>query len=103
MHLNVCSELCMILQFCGLNSVTLTILWYDNFGENQTPLQRNGMAAITKIASPPIEFCNMPFGQFLKVAKKVMLPNQNFGPDFKVAKFAINRQILLPIDICGGD
>ena len=24
----------------------LTFLWYDNFGKNQTPLQRNGMAAI---------------------------------------------------------
>ena len=24
----------------------LTFLWYNNFGENQTPLQRNGMAAI---------------------------------------------------------
>ena len=26
----------------------LTILWYDNFGKNQTPLQRNGMTAIPK-------------------------------------------------------
>ena len=26
----------------------LTIIWYDNFGENQTPLQRNGMATITQ-------------------------------------------------------
>ena len=26
----------------------LTHLWYDNFGKNQTPLQRNGMAAIPK-------------------------------------------------------
>ena len=26
----------------------LTFLWYDNFGENQTHLQRNGMAAIPK-------------------------------------------------------
>ena len=25
-----------------------TILWCDNFGEKQTPLQRNGMAAIPK-------------------------------------------------------
>ena len=25
------------------------ILWYDNFGENQTSPQRNGMAAIPKI------------------------------------------------------
>ena len=24
-------------------------LWYDNFGENQTPLQRNGLTAIPKI------------------------------------------------------
>ena len=24
----------------------LTFIWYDNFGKNQTPLQRNGMAAI---------------------------------------------------------
>ena len=27
----------------------LTILWYDNFCKNQTPLQRNGMAAIPKM------------------------------------------------------
>ena len=27
----------------------LTFLWYDDFGTNQTPLQRNGMAAIPKI------------------------------------------------------
>ena len=27
----------------------LTFLWYDNFGQNQTPLQWNGMAAIPKI------------------------------------------------------
>ena len=26
----------------------LTIIWYDNFGENQIPLQRNSMAAIPK-------------------------------------------------------
>ena len=26
----------------------LNFLWYDNFGENQTPLQGNGMAAIPK-------------------------------------------------------
>ena len=26
----------------------LTILWIDNFGENQTPLQKNCMAAIPK-------------------------------------------------------
>ena len=27
----------------------LTFLWYDNFGMNQTPLQRNGITAIPKI------------------------------------------------------
>ena len=27
----------------------LTFLWYDNFGENCTPLHRNGMAVIPKI------------------------------------------------------
>ena len=27
----------------------LTFLWYDNFGENRTPLHRNGMVAIPKI------------------------------------------------------
>ena len=27
----------------------LTILWYDLFGENHIPLQRNGMAAIPKM------------------------------------------------------
>ena len=26
----------------------LSILWYDLFGENHTPLQKNGMAAIPK-------------------------------------------------------
>ena len=29
---------------------TYSFLWYDNFGENQTPLQRNGMAAIPKLS-----------------------------------------------------
>ena len=29
----------------------LTFLWYDYFGENQTPQQRNGIAAITKIVA----------------------------------------------------
>ena len=28
----------------------LVILLYDNFGGNQTPLRRNGMAAIPKMA-----------------------------------------------------
>ena len=32
----------------GKNTAKLIILWYDNFGENQASLQRNGMAAITK-------------------------------------------------------
>ena len=32
--------------------VKLTILWYDNFGENKNPLQRNGMAAIPKMKNP---------------------------------------------------
>ena len=32
----------------GKNTTKLIILWYDNFGENQASLQRNGMAAITK-------------------------------------------------------
>ena len=27
----------------------LTILWYDNFGKNQTPLHRNGMTAFPKV------------------------------------------------------
>ena len=31
----------------------LTIIWYDNFGENQIPLQRNGMAAIPKMTIGP--------------------------------------------------
>ena len=25
------------------------ILWFDNFGENHTPLQRNGMTALQKL------------------------------------------------------
>ena len=33
----------------GKYTAKLTILWYDNFGENQTSLHRNGMAAIPKI------------------------------------------------------
>ena len=32
----------------GKYTAKFTFLWYDNFGENQTPLQRNGMAAIPK-------------------------------------------------------
>ena len=31
------------------NTAKLTFLWYDNFGKNQTPLHRNGMASIPKI------------------------------------------------------
>ena len=34
-------------------------LWYDNFGENQTPLQRNGMSAIPK------EMQSFPFNKVL--------------------------------------
>ena len=33
----------------GKYTVKLTFLWYDNFGKNQTPLQRNGMATIPKM------------------------------------------------------
>ena len=32
----------------GKYTAKLTFLWYDNFGENQTLLHRNGMAAIPK-------------------------------------------------------
>ena len=32
----------------------LITLWYDNFGENHTPLQRNGMAATPKMMSRTI-------------------------------------------------
>ena len=32
----------------GKYTAKLIILWYDNFGKNQTPLQWNGMAAIPK-------------------------------------------------------
>ena len=32
----------------GKYMAKVTILWHDNFCENQTPLQRNGMAAIPK-------------------------------------------------------
>ena len=34
----------------GKYTAKLTFLWYYNFGGNQTPLHRNGMAAIPKIA-----------------------------------------------------
>ena len=37
------------MQISFLIKIKLTNLWYDNFGENQTPLQRNAMAAIPKI------------------------------------------------------
>ena len=33
----------------GKYTAELIILWYDNFGVNNRPLQRNGMAAIPKI------------------------------------------------------
>ena len=33
----------------GKYTAKLTFLWYNYFGKNQTPLQRNGMAAISKI------------------------------------------------------
>ena len=33
----------------GKYKAKFTFLGYDNFGKHQTPLQRNGMAAITKI------------------------------------------------------
>ena len=32
----------------GKYTAKLINLWYDNFGENHTPLQRNGMTAISK-------------------------------------------------------
>ena len=32
----------------GKFTAKLTFLWYDYFGENHTPLHRNGMAAKTK-------------------------------------------------------
>ena len=35
----------------------LTFLRYDCFGENQTPLKRNGMAAIPKIDINVICYC----------------------------------------------
>ena len=34
----------------GKFTAKLTFLWYDNFGENQTPLQRNSLSAIPKIS-----------------------------------------------------
>ena len=34
----------------GKYTAKLTFLWYDNFGENQTPLHRNGMTAVPKIS-----------------------------------------------------
>ena len=32
----------------GKYTAKLIILWYDHFGENHTPLHRNGMATIPK-------------------------------------------------------
>ena len=40
----------------------LIIIWCDNFDKNQTPLQRNGMAAIPKTtAAISTECSNIPF------------------------------------------
>ena len=43
----------------GKYRAKLIILWYDNFGVNQTPLQRNGMAAIPQMA--PLKCVNKNF------------------------------------------
>ena len=40
-------------KFSNVYTAKLTFLSYDNFWENQTPLQRNGMAAITKNTALP--------------------------------------------------
>ena len=41
--------LSLLFTFPLLYTAKLIILWYDNFGKNRIPLQRAGMAAITKI------------------------------------------------------
>ena len=41
----------------GKYTTKLILLWYDCFGENQTPLKRNGMAAIPKIDINVICYC----------------------------------------------
>ena len=33
----------------GKYTASLTFLWYDNFGKNCTPLQKNGLASIPKM------------------------------------------------------
>ena len=44
--MNICPH--RLAKKWGKEMAKLTFLWYDNFGENQTPLQRNGMATISK-------------------------------------------------------
>ena len=49
--------------------VSLTILWYENFGDNQAPLQRNGMALFQKLQKK-IKKCFFIFTDCFEVSKK---------------------------------
>ena len=42
------NSLSLLFTFPLFNKAQLTFLWYDYFGENHTPLHRNGMAATSK-------------------------------------------------------
>ena len=42
------TEFSLMIRMCKYTA-KLTFLWYNNFGDKCTPLQRNGMAAIPKI------------------------------------------------------
>ena len=44
-------QICFLIKIENgqIYAAKLIVLWYDNFGKNQTPLQKNVMAAIPKI------------------------------------------------------
>ena len=44
----------------GKYTAKLIILWYENFGENHTPLHRNGMTAIPKLSLNSQSLCKPP-------------------------------------------
>ena len=56
----------------GKSTAKLTFLWYDNLGENQTPLQRNGLPAIPKNVA---KFCPC----LLETQSNPLFPGTSFG------------------------
>ena len=55
----------------GKYTAKLIILCYDNFGENHTPLQRNGITAIPNIVLFPVNFLQVMLQN--NVRKKIPL------------------------------